>query len=52
MGAGPGLRAELGSAHLLEERVLPQPEHHHVRPVPGPERSEKVLDARKRQKCE
>lgn len=33
----------LASTYLVEEGVLPEPEHHHVRSVSGTEGSEKVL---------
>lgn len=26
-----------GNTYLFKESVLPEPEHHHVRPIPGPE---------------
>lgn len=30
-------------SHLVKQSILPEPEHHHVSPVPGSERGKKVL---------
>lgn len=38
----------LTSVYLLQESILPEPEHHHVRPVSGTKGSEKVLWERER----
>lgn len=32
-----------GGANLVQQRVLPQSEHHHVGAIPGAKRGEKVL---------
>lgn len=41
--AEPSFFFWIAATHLVQQSVLPQPEHHHVRPVPGSKRGEKVL---------
>lgn len=42
------IKSQIGFADLVEQRILPQSKHHHVRPVPGSERGEEVLQRIKR----